>query len=620
MEKKRRTFWLADTVTAQHRDRALLLNQKGFDIQFFTSLAAVITEIEAKRAGVIVISDDGDEAVITRMLAHLMSMPEVQGARLILVRAGHSQALNFLAACASFRDIIPFDLDEKQWLQRFLFAAGSKPMRLPQPTAQITMNAIAAVTFPARITWVSERRLRIECRVRPPAGSALNLHGSFAAATGIPSITLSVVETQRSHLLYRFSDAIIAEWSVPQAARDKAEAALKEIAAKDPGPRVRIFVAAQSHALRSALLMQFEGPRFEVTTALSKQSITEEPRFFSPDVVFLESVLALEEDGARLATLIANTTEQTTVVIVGPEAGVGELTRRFPGRRVLRMGRLPKSITQSVLSRYLNLNARRLTTEEANAHQIMAENPLSLAEVSFPARLTRLHPSTAQLALPYPVGNFALCRIEAPALRKIVKRNPYGKVSAVYHDTHPDVAVFPHLVDVSLSDLTNDDQRAVAQGLTDYLRLSLSISERETAPVIALKNAAGAEVDARVNAAFARLVPQPPKLVEAPAIVTVQAAAEPAPPTRAPLPTFTEMLKPATADLRETAAEIGDDVYRAVKRGAKSEGLLTILKFVAFLAFALGAVWGATTLVAPHYEKDGSVYSEGLKKLQGRKP
>lgn len=663
-QKKRRTFWLADTVTAQHRDRALLLQQKGFDIQFFTSIDVVIQELEQKRAAVIVVSDDGDETVTETMVTQLMGIPEVQGARLILVRGAASERLNFLAACANFRDVIPFDLDEKQWLNRFMFATASGPVRLPQPVAQISASHIAAAAFPARLTWISERRLRFESRVRPPAGATLNLGGYLAAALGIPSISCMVVETQRSHLLYRFSDAVIADWTVPQAVRPKMLETLELLKQQDPGPRCRVFLAVQSPNLRSEILSNFADPRFEVTTALSKQGISEEPRFFSPDVIFFETALAMEDDGVRFAQMMANTHESATIVLVGDASGATEVqqfAKRFPGRRIVLMPKLVRNVTQSVANRYLHVSARRMLSEEPEARQLLPENPLSLAEVSFPARVTRLHPTAIQVAMPFAVGNFALGRVEAPALRKLIGRNPCVKITATYQDTHPEAQGFVYLADAALADLTSDEQKRLGEGLMRFVADAMargatvgssavaaqvavatpivpaSVAASNVVPIkVAQAQVAAHAVAHATNAsasATAIAIDPSPSFTSQPTTVVATVSDSRAHEARinaamarledtmtAPGFPLKEMSAPASSmgneggTYRSAAAELRGDVVRVV-RNAQAEGLIMVLKYVAMVAFGLAIVWAIFALVAPHYEHSGGVYSEGLKKM-----
>ncbi len=464
--KKRRTYWIADVVTPLLRERALLLSHKGFDVQFFTSLDALMTELTARRAGVIVVSDDGDEKVTERILLTLTAMSEIQGARLVMVRNTHSDRINFLAACANFRDIIPSNLDERLWLTRFLYATANRPVHYVQPTGQITLNNISAVSLPARMTWISDRKVRLECRVKPPVGASLSLTGAFAEAAGVSSISLKVTATERSRLLYRFSDAVVCEWNGPAAARDKALKAIADLRTHDPGPRCRIFVAVSKPEVRNELLSRFIDPRFEVATALQKQSIVDEPKFFTPDIVIIEEALCHDEGGVRFMEMMATLTDQATVIVLGRLNDYETLHKKYPNRRILQLSRVPKGLAESVLERYMPHRDQQSATGESGACNVMADHAFSMAEVSFPARLHRVHPLAAKIAMPFPIGNFALVRLDSPLLRRMIDRHPYVKLTTTYQDTHPEAPPFVHVADCYFADIDQVERAKIAQSLS----------------------------------------------------------------------------------------------------------------------------------------------------------
>lgn len=464
--KKRRTYWIADVVTPLLRERALLLSHKGFDVQFFTSLDALMTELTARRAGVVVVSDDGDEKVTERILLTLMTMSEIQGARLVMVRNTHSDRINFLAACANFRDIIPSNLDERLWLTRFLYATANRSVHYVQPTGQITLNNISAVSLPARMTWISDRKVRLECRVKPPVGSSLSLTGAFAEAAGVSSLSLKVTATERSRLLYRFSDAVVCEWNGPASARERALKTIADLRAHDPGPRCRIFVAVSKVDVRNELLSRFVDPRFEVATALQKQSIVDEPKFFTPDIVVIEEALCHDEGGVRFKEMMAILSDLTTVIVLGRLNDYETLHKQYPNRRILQLSRVPKGLAESVLERYMPHRDQQSATGEAGACNVMADHPFSMAEVSFPARLHRVHPLAAKIAMPFPIGNFALVRLDSPLLRRMIDRHPYVKLTTTYQDTHPEAPPFVHVADCYFADIDQVERAKIAQSLS----------------------------------------------------------------------------------------------------------------------------------------------------------
>ncbi len=671
--KKRRTYWIADIVTPQIRERALLLSQKGFEVQFFTSLDAMMTELTARRAGVVVVSDDGDERVTERILLTLMTMSEIQGARLVMVRSTHSERLNFLAACANFRDIIPMNLDERLWLTRFLYATANRSVHYVQPTGQVTLNNISAVSLPARMTWISDRKLRVECRVKPPVGAALSLTGAFAEAAGVPAISLKVTATERSRLLYRFSDAIVCEWNGPAVARERALKAIAALRAHDPGPRCRIFVAVSKTEVRNELLSRFIDPRFEVATALQKQSIVNDPKFFTPDIVIIEEALCHDEGGARFMEMMSILPDQTTVIVLGRLNDYDTVHRTYPNRRILQFSRVPKGLAESVIERYLPHRDQQSATGEAGACNVMADNPFSMAEVSFPARLHRLHPLAAKIALPFPIGNFALVRLDSPLLRRIIDRHPYVKLTTTYQDTHPEAPPFVHVADCYFADIDQVERGKLAHSLTrivtenlakldatgSFINSTASVGETRTPELASARSgktrglASPTTLSQLVSQVSAPSLPDVvPSFVasamnQAPAAQTsaVSSAVPQGKQLRSlgqlgatafdlshsdyapqqkekliPKEQIAELRTPALSplaqvagDLKSAAVDVRRDVVRGVKKTSNTLSQMGKMGFVAFAAAIV--IFLFFYLLAPHFKRSGSVYTDQLKKF-----
>lgn len=675
--RKRQAYWIAETVTPRMRARATLLASKGLEVRFFTALDSLIKELEARRTGILIVSDDGDQSRTERILITLTTMPEIQGARLVMIRSKNSEWLTFLAATGNVRDIIPENLDDMQWLGRFLFATASRAIPFVQPPGQITLANISALSIPARLTWISDGKLRVESKLRPPVGASLHLAGPLADSLGVSAVTLKVLSVERDRLLYRFSDAIVAEWTVPVDERARAMAVLKDLREQSTGPRCRVFIAASSLALRSQILEHFEDPRFEVSTALQKQSIVDEPRFFTPDVVMIEDKLCLGEDRERFEQMLTNLADHSMVAVVGNVPDLAEVQRRFPRLRLVPLARLPKTLTQSILARHGRASAPR---NESGVAHVLSEHPYSLASLNIPARLTRIHPLAAQLSLPFPVTSFALCRIDSPLLRKLVGRSPYLKVTATYADTHPEAGAFPHIVEGYLADLGIDERRAVAGGLTKVLSDSLARIDAPDAkppkvertgnartPELGSVRESGTSLPDNVvslppppatkgQAASARTsesaqAPTPTSAPEA----TAQAAAQAAPPPSTgrtttagnaavalgvtvgakaapdmrpisvdeqkliPAREFADLIRPALAEAAEDIGRevtgYGQEIAKGVRKTVKKDYVVQSFTAVLVIGVVTLVLWITFRLMSPDWEKSGNVYTDQLRKF-----
>lgn len=464
--KKRRTYWLAANGEASAEGHRPLLQERGYDLEFFTSFDAFAAATRLRRPSIVVITDG---AGAQRLLLKITAMPEVNGARLILATRNENPELHQLAAAANFRDIIPLTLTTKEFVARFDYATAGKSARQAQPSGLIAMRNISAASLPARVIWLSDDKIRLECRARPKVGAALSVGGALARALGVKALALKVLESHNSHLIYRFSDAIVAAWSVPEGDRAKAEAALKILRTHNTGPRTRVFIAMQHPDLRASLIAHFDHPAFEVTTALQKQSIVDDPRYFTPDIIFIEDALAL--DGERFVSMLEGLSHDCTVFVIGQMDGLSELQKRFVQHKLIELrkpGTGPISFEQ--IKQYLpNLRQTGAKAVASEAVHFSADSEFSLAEVQIPARLARIHPAACQIGLPFAVSNFSLIRVDSPLLRKLLGRSPWVKLHATYADHNPDSAPFAFLADGYLADVDPSERGKLATELSRLL-------------------------------------------------------------------------------------------------------------------------------------------------------
>lgn len=630
---------------------------RGYEVHFFNTLDRMAAELETKRASVIVLSDEGDETEIENILVAMMTMPEIQSARLILATTRSSPKIRQLAACSNFRDIIPLDLDEKAFLNRFVYATAGRALNYVQPAGQIALKNISGVNFPARINWIKQNRIRLECKLKVPAGASIVINGRLAQALGVPSLTAKVLQTQRDHLIYRFSEAITAEWQVPSSLRERVQTALESLKAQSIGPRIRVFVAVQSTDIRNAILMQFEDPRFELAMALQRQSIIEDPKYFTPDVVFIEDSLASEEDGARFRQMLTNINAEATVFVIGILPGLEEIQKEFVQHKLVALPRQGSVLSANVLARHLPVYSRN--ESDRSAVYFASEDPFSIAEVHVPARLTRIHPMAIQLALPYPSSNFGLVRVESPLLQKTIGRSPYVKITATYPDGHPQAAPFGHIIEGYLADCSVEERGAIGNQLSrliedSFANIELSQNFVDMAASRSIQRMPEfGSVKASTTDSQAKIVPMPLPILGETDGNTARSLVEFAPGSRtsnlpraesysAPVehvdpvqpvifyePTVaTSLEKPATEvavdpgftiPAPEDPAVVAREARRAARAARKREQTLKNFKtagtFVAVMIGAIIVLWLFATYVAPNWDRSGSVYSEQLRRF-----
>ena len=62
------------------------------------------------------------------------------------------------------------------------------------------------INIPARVVWIGTQTMWIESKTLAEVGDSIRIKGAFAERLGLKEINAQVVEKQKSHLSYRFSD------------------------------------------------------------------------------------------------------------------------------------------------------------------------------------------------------------------------------------------------------------------------------------------------------------------------------------------------------------------------------------------------------------------------------
>ena len=452
MMKKRSIYWLTIESGEQHQRKSSRLEDRGYEVIFLKTLDSLLRKLAQKRVSIIVLGDEGPEVSVVKAISLLGTSPDIQGARLVLSTSRHSDVVLRAAACEGFRDILPIDMNEKDWITRFIFSTAGKPAMLPAPTPQVAFPSAASLSIPARIVWISKQKIWVESKISAPLGVSLSLTGPLAQSMGNKALTITVDKCQRKNLTYRFSEAMIASWNLQKPEPQKIDESLTLLSTLNVGPRCKVFLAIQSPALRNTLIKYLDQSKFDVHSALQKQSMVSEPQFFSPRLVFVENRLCCGESMELYRTMVTNLSPTCTIIILGNSDNFNVLKTLAGGRKLLAIKRIPVNFSSFIddLLKESPQNDSENSYSQANqndTYYIPADHEFSLAEIKMSARLLLIHPSMAKVALPYQVGNFGICRIESKAIKEITYRFPYSKIAASYHDPLAETADFPNITE-----------------------------------------------------------------------------------------------------------------------------------------------------------------------------
>ncbi len=469
MQKKKKIYWLTTPVTEQVLALENQLKHSGFQCDFFSSLDALMSAVAARRTTIVVIGDLGSLEKENRALGYLAQRPELQGVRFILTPLHMRPGTMGLAAAFNFRDIVPMDLPPSIWVERFIFATSTSPDPLPMTPAMIGMNQLASVHLPARVVWISHDQIWIESRLEAAIGTTISLRGSLADAVGLPSIKLEVIAKRNSFLFYRFSQATICKWSLPEKFQQPAQFVLRDLRTSGVGPSCRIFMAIESPGLRNEIIAALPPPHFKLSAALQRHGIPVEPRYFSPDIVLIEDTLAADGGGSQFAALMNNIEPNVPVLILGDKIDFAAARNAFHHRPIYMLPQTANLVREAISNRFAPKTIKAPEFDQPDLVHLPPEHVLSFAEISIPARLTRLHPLQGTILTGLPVGRYALAKIESPLLTKLFGRPIFTKLTSTYKDPRPEHALHPHVAEFAFSDLDRVQRAQLSAALPAFV-------------------------------------------------------------------------------------------------------------------------------------------------------
>ncbi|MGE4209968.1 MAG: hypothetical protein AB7F87_12405 [Oligoflexales bacterium] len=431
MTTPKRVYWLTIDKQSEHEKKAALLDARGYKVEFFKTLDSLTKALRNQRVTILVVGDEGPETFISKAVTLLRHMPDIQGARLLLSVSRSLDAILRLAACEGFRDMVPLELKNEDWLRRFEFSTSGQPASFAQKAQDRQLNKPASILVPARAVWLTTNRIWIESRVAAETGDKLALVGPLAQSMGRKSIAIEIQRRYQDNLFYRFSEALVGSWETKDNTSTLTSDTLELLKNLNTGRRCKAFLAIQSPALRSALLSYLPAEKFEVHSALQKRSVVEEPKYFSPDLVFIEDRFCKGEYLDRFRTMEQNLPKHCAIVVVGSQRSQPESLH--VKRRVHFLNRIPKNLEEVLLKQVLDFS-KLPSLADTGAFFIPSDHEFSLAELDVQAEIRTWSDSGLTLIARSHIGNFALAQVKCKELEAQFGTAPYIKVINVQPD------------------------------------------------------------------------------------------------------------------------------------------------------------------------------------------
>jgi len=421
-----RVIWFAASPQQHHRQLFEKISARGIAVEFVETLEALELSLQHKRSSVILLSDQGDDLFVEAQFRKIIALPDTAGIRLILDQSGNKKPLLELALLNGFRDILPSTLSESEWIDRFLFSAAVSPFRFTNPKYQLSVNSPGFVDVPACITSLSPHQIRIETRLDPEIGTELNLRGELPTALGKEFVTVKVVSKDQGHLNYRFSQALNLEIVLDDQSRSELEHFIARFQAYQLTTPKRVFMVMSDPLERSKLIEFYASGEHIVRTAISRTSVFEYPKYFSPELVLIELKFCVGTNLSLFEKMLASLETGVLVVIFGKDPDQLDLIpiqENFPSLRFIKT-----EFAQADLASFIELLAPK--TQTPGFVEIPLYHTLTSGQIRVAVQLTKLHPQVGELRSQIKIANFSLARLNTQDLSDSLGYSPIIKTTS----------------------------------------------------------------------------------------------------------------------------------------------------------------------------------------------
>ena len=649
---KRLVYWLTPRISPLDLDLCEALTQVGFEVKTSTSIDDLEKLAFEARPGVITLTDHGNQDEVARLLTGLLSLPELMGAKLVMVSFFGNESLKLLAAGSNFRDIIPAYLSVTQFQKRFqdaitIQSAQTAAFHRDKSIADIglKLHLKAVISLPCRITQLGPETLKVESRLKPDVGSRLLLAGKVSQALNQPTLSLEVTERFSTGLIHRFSSGFIAKWHEPQLIPPIDRAAENpfwlQVTSRCHPHEIRVFVAMSDPKLRRLVLTCLNENSFIITMALQRKSLASEPPYLAPDFVILDEKIALENQGITLSTLLSALPPKSHIFVTGDSENLSSRLHKLLEDPLLQTQReRVKIVTQeqlqdsismrnTLIQRYLEANPSNPNTPSDHKnpplnksdpssphvepiflrpldpnHRFLlnTQDPWTYGQLVFSGIIRALNYPDLELVLPFSMKPFSIFRLQCPEITHAINRSPFAKIMSYQRIQSTDGEIpshkeTQHLYRATLADISQDEFQQLAQ----WSIKSVSDAFEKHAPLKPVDQVPFIDPAQQTNPA----TPLPDKSADGAATRRGE--------DKTPGPHM------ITSSIAEISRELGREAFQGLKdtlEGHKTKGWLrSMVPVVMVSGLVLGILWGIFAYLAKDFKKSGSIYTDQLKQF-----
>ena len=597
MSKTKRILWIAPEIKPQMLHKQELLKKHNFHCIWVNNLYEASEHLSELRASIILVSESEHFEQTQSLVLGLSTLVEAKGSRWVFLLENQNPILIQEAAAANFRDFVPGDLPDNIWLFRVLYASSRQALDFPMPGAHINLELPAQLTFPARLVWLNKDRLRLESQLTPPIGTKINLFGPLFKVGATKFVEFTVTGHEQSRLLYRFSSALEGTWKADLVPIDEITNRLKSQAIVSSRPKYRIFVAIKTKDLRKRILSFFQGEQYDCNSALQLKSLLQEPRFFTPDILFIEDSLCCDSHSDRFEKMLSVIPESSPIVALGSNPQITSIKNKFPRRIIIQLVQASRENLDDLVTRYLPAIEELMDMHKGSIY-VESDEPLSCISINVPGKILSMHPMTATIACPYPIRNFAIFQIQTPFLSKWIGKNPWLKVTLQKGENSTHDRRKTHSIAGFFMDISHQERTLLAQNLSLFISKILGVFKTSRAN----QQAQGDEGEKPTNNNESKrnvqeISPALSAYAQDTALTMVKANSQP----------LTTLATRVESNYR---FDIATDLQ-------KYKGLFYFLIFLAVSTLTLSFVTHIIPKFVENYKKSGSVYVDQLKKFSG---
>ena len=284
-------YWLAMSPGPKTDEKLLLLKENRYKVIRSDSKAEFqeAFAVSPSENTIIIISEEIYSPITSNTIQQLFQDPAYDGARLIYCYGNFENNSSVKAIECGAKDIIPLGTTNLRWLNKFRFSAGSQSSRFPGVDYGVALKEKANLELPSRIVWLNKDFICVNTNFCPEVGDNVLIHNKHHNQIDLESYNFKVAKTHSNYLTYRYSNAIICEWTGKDAlAEEEKKRYIARLKDTCHPLRQNIYLGIYSKKIRRRLINKFDKNKFHVHCSSNILRMLDEIKYLQPEIILLD--------------------------------------------------------------------------------------------------------------------------------------------------------------------------------------------------------------------------------------------------------------------------------------------------------------------------------------------